>query len=595
MDKVSPVNNQADFKLSDFVVEYLYNHGVRSCFYVSGGAVLHLVDSASQHNGIRMVCSQHEQAAATSADGVSRVSDFEIGFCLTTSGPGATNLLTGVCNSYFDSIPLICITGQVASFRKRKSGQLRQFGFQETDIVSIFKPITKYAVQLERPEDILYELGKAVYLAKSGRPGPVLIDIPDDFQRVRITPSKLRGFTPATEIVKSPKDYSAEVSEIVESVSKARRPILLIGAGVNIAKAAQECRKFVEHLGIPTLLTWGGMDILNDSDPLNFGGLGVCGPRVGNWVVQSSDLILIVGSRLSQQITGSKLEDFAPNAKKIMIDIDPEEFHKFRDTGLVIDKFLDVDIATFLRAVNSVILPELHVDQRWLAAISSIKREYSIWQENSALDLDVNVYEFMEKMSDALEESDVIVTDAGGNLSWTMQAVRVTKLQKIFSAWNHSPMGYSLPAAIGAAISSPLSKILCIIGDGGIMMTLSEIATIRRNALNIKIIVINNLGHGIQKQTIETWLDSNYVGVDEASGLYFPNFEAVAQSFDIRHIRVSTNSEILELFQNKIWLNSEPVLIEVMVDKNQRITPMLKFGTGLSDLNPRVDAPNLIE
>jgi acetolactate synthase-1/2/3 large subunit len=254
-----------------------------------------------------------------------------------------------------------------------------------------------------------------------------------------------------------------------------------------------------------------------------------------------------------------------------------------------------MDIATFLTAVNSIIIPELHVDQGWLAAISSIKRDYSIWQENSALDLDVNVYEFMEKMSDALEASDVIVTDAGGNLSWTMQAVRVTKLQKIFSAWNHSPMGYSLPAAIGAAISSPLSKIICIIGDGGLMMTLSEIATIRRNDLNIKIIVINNLGHGIQKQTIETWLDSNYVGVDEASGLYFPNFEAVAQSFGVPHFRVSSNSEILELFQNKIWLNSAPVLIEIMVDKNQRITPMLKFGTGLSDLNPRVDAPNLID
>jgi acetolactate synthase-1/2/3 large subunit len=584
----------SEMKFSDFVIDYLTTQGIQTCFFVSGGAVLHLVDSAERNPSMRLVCSQHEQAAATSADALSRVSQSEIGFCLTTSGPGATNLLTGVCNSYFDSIPMLCITGQVASFRQRQSADLRQFGFQETDIVSIFKPVTKYAVKLNDPSDILFELSKAIYIATSNRPGPVLIDIPDDFQRKMIKPSEMRRFIPPKQNKRSTVKIASEISHVMELISSAKRPVVLLGAGINVGKVAPLARHFIEHLGLPTLLTWGAKDVLNDDHNLNFGGVGVCGSRVGNWLIESSDLLLVLGSRLSQQITGSKLEGFAPKAKKVLIDIDSQEFKKFMGTGLTIDYYIEANLVDFMSLVLAEGRPEKAIDNAWLDRFIHFRKQFSIWSENSKLDLDVNVYEFMEKLSNSLHALDIVITDAGGNLSWTLQALRITENQRLISAWNHSPMGYSLPAAVGAAVAAPDHRIICIIGDGGLMMSLSEIATAKRNNLNIKIIVINNLGHGIQKQTIETWLDSNYVGVDQESGLYFPDFEGIAKSFGIGYSQISTNSEISSSLMEKIWLDSSPCLIEVMIDKDQRISPMLKFGTGLSELNPVVSMPDLL-
>ena len=584
-------------KLSDYVIDFLYKKGIRNCFLISGGAVLHLVNSANDHIGINIICSQHEQASITAADAVSRISETEIGFCLTTSGPGATNILTGLCNAYFDSIPLIAITGQVASFRQRRSNSLRQLGFQETDIVEIFKPVTKYVNCLESPDRIRFELEKAFYFAIEGRPGPVVLDIPDDFQRAEVDPKSLIGFEPElNDTVEADSLLEIKIEFLLAEIEKSKRPILVLGAGFHISKSASFAETLANQLRIPTLLTWGGNDLLPYHHELNLGGLGVCGSRLGNWAVQTSDLVISIGTRLSQMVTGSKLEAFAPSATKIMIDIDSAEFEKFKGTGLNIETFINSDIKRFINAITKRQSPKLSESAlKWNKKLFSLKEKFSVIKENHDSDKEVNVYRFMDSLSTIIDNGDIIITDAGGNLSWTLQSFRNKPEQRLFSAWNHSPMGYSLPAAIGAALAANGTRVICIIGDGGIMMCLEEIATIVRNGLNIKIILINNLGHGIQKQTIETWLEGNYVAVNQETGLFFPNFELLCKSFDMEYLKISKNFEIESLLKNGILNSDKPQFVEVLIDQNERITPMLKFGAGLEELAPHVSAPNLLE
>ncbi len=575
-------------KLSDYIAQFLYEQGIRHVFVVSGGAIIHSIDSVAKHPGMEYICVQHEQAAGAAADAYSRTGG-KVGTVMVTSGPGATNLTTSICNAYFDSIPCLFICGQVTTPRLRPSEQLRQKGFQETDIVSLFGSITKYVHRVMDPYEIKYELQKALYLATNNRPGPVALDIPDDLQRMDIDVSKLREFIPPfPEKFPTPSD----IAKVVALIKSAQRPVVILGAGVRIAGAIDEAMAFVRHFKLPVLLTWGGKDLMPFDDELNMGGLGVVGPRAGNFAAQNADLIITAGTRLSQMITGGKTNLFAPKARKVMVDIDPQELTKFTQNDFQLDLGIESDLAPFF---NEVTVQAGKTDDHfaaWRSQIRTWDAEYPICPKEKYNRKEyVDGHVFVKEMSKASREGDVFIADTGANISWTLQAIEMKKDQRIFSAWNHTPMGYALSASIGA-ICAGASRIICLTGDGGLMMNIEELATIRRYNMNVKVFIFNNGGHAIQKQTMDTWLDSHYAAVDQKTGLSFPDFVKTAEAFHLPAVRIDGHAGLIEGIQ-KVLSTPGPVVCDLMIDPDQKIEPMLKFGAGLEDLNPKLSPDEL--
>jgi len=572
-------------KLSDYVVDFFQKKGASHFFLVTGGAVVHLADSVYRNPHTTHVCVQHEESAAAAADGFYRTSG-RIGVAMTTSGPGATNLTTSICNAYFDSIPLVCITGQVATFRLRPNTQMRQKGFQETDIETLFQGISKYVKLLRNPNDIRYELEKAFYIAQEGRKGPVILDIPDDLQRAEINPEELRSFDIPMESKKS--CASDEMEQLYHLLEQAERPVVIAGAGIRVAKAEKEFRQFVELLNTPVLLTWGGADLLENNHPLNMGCVGVCGPRAGNFAVQNADLVIAVGTRLSQQITGGKQEYFAPQAKKVMIDIDEEELNKFSGFPFSLDIAICSDLLSFFHAFLSRDIERENSFDTWCQLIKSWKNEYPVvapeeYEEKGLL----NPYVALKEISKKAEEDAVIIADTGANICWTMQSFETKSNQLLFSAWNHTPMGYSLPASIGAAFATKRS-VISLIGDGGFMMCLQELATISRYQLPVKIFLFDNSGQTTMKQTLEVWLEGRYVGVDRASGLSFPDYKLLAEAFSLQYFHLKDNDLIGDQLE-QIWNSNGPVFCRLEIDTKARINPILKFGLSLEDLTPPLE------
>ncbi len=578
-------------KLSDYVIDFLAKKGIKHSFIVSGGAVVHLIDSVRKNPTMNYVCAQHEQNGAAAADMYARVTR-NIGLVMTTSGPGATNILTSVCTAYFDSIPLFCITGQVARFRLKKNKEIRQRGFQETDIESIFESVTKYVKLIRDPLMIRYELEKAIYFATEKRPGPVVLDIPDDLQRVEIDPTKLASFTPPKE----EKTFSdEEIKKMYEMINLSKRPVILFGAGVHIAKCEDSAIEFAKKLKIPVLLTWAAKDLLSEEDELNVGVFGVCGPRYSNFAVQNSDLVIAMGIRLCQMNTGGKQNLFAPKAKKIMIDVDKEELEKFDKDTFTIDLPINADLndifSTSEKLFSNNIKPNFH---EWTKQILIWKKKYPICPDKYyKIENEVSPYVFLNELSKVCLDDDIILADTGANVSWTGQAFKMKKNQRIFSAWNHTPMGYSVPASVGAAFATD-SRVICIIGDGGLMMCLEELGTIRRHNLNVYIFLFNNKGHGIQKQTMDTWLDSQYSAVNVSSGLFFPDYKKIAEAFDIDYVFIEDHSQINSKL-NEVFCKKGPVFCDVNIIEDQKIEPMLKFGAGLEDLDPKLPQDEIKE
>jgi acetolactate synthase-1/2/3 large subunit len=575
-------------KLSDYIAQFLFEQGIRHVFVVSGGAIIHSIDSVARHPGMEYICVQHEQAAGAAADAYSRTGG-KVGTVMVTSGPGATNLTTSICNAYFDSIPCLFICGQVTTPRLRPNEKLRQKGFQETDVVSLFSSITKYVHRVMDPYEIKYELQKAMYIVQEGRPGPVALDIPDDLQRTEIDVTQLREFVPPVK--SAAKNISNEIQTLASWIKDAQRPLVIYGAGIRIAGVIDPALEFVRKLGIPVVLTWGGKDIMSYDDPLNMGGIGVVGPRSGNFAAQNADLIIGIGTRLSQMITGGKTTLFAPNAKKVLIDIDPQELIKFTANDFKLDLAIESNLPSFFKQIIS----SLEAGDRfsaWRTQIKEWEKKYPICPPQKYERKDsVDGHVFVKAISKASRENDIYICDTGANISWTLQAIEMKKGQRIFSAWNHTPMGYALSAAVGSALADN-RRILCLTGDGGLMMNIQELATIKRYSLDVKVFIFNNGGHSIQKQTIDTWLNSNYAAVDGASGLSFPDFVKTAEAFHLPAVRIENHAE-LEGGIKKVLATPGPVVCDVMIDPNQKIEPMLKFGAGLEDLNPKLSAEEL--
>ena len=572
--------------LSDYVLKFFEKKNVKNVFTITGGAICFLMDAFSRNKNITYTSVAHEQAAAMMADSYSRLGP-NFSATMVTSGPGATNLLTGIACSWFDSIPSMHICGQVnrhelTSFNK-STKKVRQVGFQETDIISMAKPITKFAYQLKNENEIKYILEKAFHISQTGRPGPVLIDIPMDLQRKKIIPDKLKSFYLKKKPIKKQK-LIKQIKDIIENFKKAKRPVILIGGGIRISKTNKKLLTFLKKFNIPLVTTWSGIDSITNDAKNYIGSIGVYGSRSANFVIQNSDFVLSLGSRLDTRVTGGVPKNFAREAIIASVDIDKNELNKNRGLkiNIKINQSLIVFFSNFEKLSNNLIINK----PDWLKKSIFWKKKYPIVLENYRNQKKyVNPYFFMEKLSNFLNKDEVVITDDGAHLTWTIQALKVLKKQRLFSAFGNSPMGYAFPASIGASIALNKKRIICIDGDGSIQINIQELQTMISNQLPIKIIIINNNGYGIIKQFQELYLNKRYEAVDSQKGVTNPNFLKIAKAYGIKYSEIKNNSNIDKVLSKAIK-SKNAEFINVFVNPNQKIIPKLTFGSPLEDLSP---------
>jgi acetolactate synthase-1/2/3 large subunit len=566
-------------KGSDYLAQFLAKH-TSTVFCLTGGCIVHTIDSVAR-SGLRYIPVQHEQAGAMAADAHARISG-ELGVMLTTSGPGATNLLTGVCCSYYDSIPVLLITGQVPKNQLKGESRSRQIGFQETDVLSIFKPVTKMAIQVYDAEYLPFALHKAVRIAREGRPGPVLLDICDDVQRADLS----ADFTSSTYSYLEPPRPKPDLSCLPDLLNAAKRPLLILGGGIRRSDIPLAIG-FAERHGIPFTLTWAAMDFCPHDHPLFAGGFGVTSGRAGNFAVQNADLLLAIGTRLDTHETGNDYRQFAPNAKKVIVDIDPSEQEKYSKLGmeatLITADSHDVLTDDWMVCAQFMTLRQQCERNQWQERVYRWRAKYpAVTAEHRAQKDYVNPYVFIEELSKQADDDCVVVTDCGSNLIWTMQAWKVRGTQRIISAWNHSPMGYSLPAAIGAALSG--KQTICIIGDGGFQINVQELATIAKLNLPIKIFVMNNRGHGIIQGTQDAWLEGrHYASAEDLPKL---DIELIALAYGIYGTDCRVEDIGRALSYPLKGLRGSPSLWNVPLRPGSQIEPKLMYGRPIHDSHP---------
>lgn len=579
------------FKVTDYIAEKLSQEGVEVVFGVSGGAALHLLHSVKIKSGIKLITTHHEQAAAMAADSVARITN-KIGVAVATSGPGATNLITGIAGCFYDSVPVVFITGQVSTTRLSGDSGVRQLGFQETPIVKMVEQITKYATQIQKPEEIILELDKCIKIALSGRKGPTLIDIPDDIQRmeVEVPDETSLAILQKKPMFSLPKIKDSDWSTLFKLISEAQRPIVVVGWGVHLAKKEEEVRKFLEKLKWPVVLTWGAADLLDSEKSYRVGTFGTHGVRAANFAVQNADLVLSIGSRLDTKSTGSPAKSFAREAKKIMIDIDENEINKFNKLELDINLSLVIDIAgdefsVLLRNVEEAANP---ISQYWSSKVSSYKSELS--RQPLQQDLaNIDPYEFVKVISGVCESKTRIILDTGCTVAWVLQDWIFKTQQRIFHDFNNTAMGWALPAAIGSISIKDEYKTIAIIGDGSFMMSIQELSTLKATGETLKIFLLNNSGYAMIKQTQDQWFSSDYFASTANSEMVFPNFKLICEAFGIKYKRIEKQKDLIKGI-SKVMNDEVSTLCEIIISEDARVNPQVKFGSPIEGMDPPINS-----
>ncbi|MBQ4336770.1 MAG: thiamine pyrophosphate-binding protein [Lentisphaeria bacterium] len=550
-------------RIADYIFKTLADKGVKHVFLVTGGGAMHLNDAVGRESRIRYICNLHEQACAMAAEGYARITGTP-GVLNVTTGPGGTNAITGVAGAWLDSIPMLVISGQVkraTTISACPELQLRQLGDQELNIVDVVRPITKYAVMVQDPAMIRYELEKAWHLCQCGRPGPVWLDIPLDIQAYDIDTDTLPSYTP------SPADVPPEISEIqLEEIAaklrSAKRPAIIAGIGVRHAQAAQQLLEAAEKCRIPVLTSISGADLIPSNHPFFFGRPGILGERAANFIMQNSDLLLVLGTRMGIRVIGYAYDKIAREACKIMVDADKNELQKptFRP-----DIAVHGDAGKFLKRL----LPRLEAQENdtvWLDYCRNMKNRYPVITEEHRAKTDhVSSYVLPELLSRFCREKTIVVTGNGIAYTSTFQAIPLKPGMRLFANEACASMGYGLPAAIGASLAGNGREVLCITGDGSLQMNIQELQTMKNLQLPIKLFVYNNDGYLSIKLTQKSFFDGHFVGSHPASGVSLPDLEKIAAAYGLPFRRLCSNQEA-ETMLPEILAASGPVLIEVMLD-----------------------------
>lgn len=521
-------------KVADYIAQFLETRGIRHVFMVTGGGAMFLNDGMAKSKVIKGVFNHHEQACAMAAVGYSKFNN-EIAVVMPTTGCGGTNTITGLLDAWQDSNKVVFISGNV-NRRETTHGlniPLRKFGVQEANIVDIVKPITKYAVMVTDPNTIAYHLEKAFYLCETGRPGPVWIDVPMDVQGSFIKEEDLVHFT-AEET-----EESIDCSMFEQYLKEAKRPIVIAGYGIHLSGAKNEFIRFIEKHNLPVAFTYLAIDFLPSDHPLYVGRLGTKGDRAGNFAVQNSDLVISVGSSLSVSVTGFRYDTFAREAKVVVVDIDK---HEHKKKTIKIDMEINSDIKHFLKQVENV---EYRADQWWVDKCISWRDKWTVFlNEYTDTTNGINIYYFIQKLSEKNKSDAIVISDAGSAYYATSQALKVTAQQRYITSGAQADMGFSLPAAIGAAVASNRKNIIAITGDGSFQMNIQELQTIASSKLPIKIFILNNGGYLSIRNTMDKFFESRYYGTDEASGLSFPEIEKIAYAYGIPYHRLRTGEDL---------------------------------------------------
>ncbi len=560
-------------KLSDYVAQKIVDYGIRHVFMVTGGGAMHLNHSFGTHKELECIFNHHEQACAIGAEAYTRLSN-RLAVVNVTSGPGGTNAITGVYGAYVDSIGMLVISGQVKwETTVRSTGlPLRQYGDQELDIEELVRPITKYCFMVTDPESIRYHLEKALYLATSGRPGPVWLDIPLNVQASKINPETLKGFDPRELDEPWKKTNLTEAAkQTLEKIKTAKRPVVFAGGGVRISGQHEGFIKLVEKLGIPIVTGWNAHDVIWNNHPQYAGRPGTIGDRAGNFAVQNADLLLILGSRLNIRQVSYNWQSFAREAYKIWGDIDPFELQK---PNVKPDMPILVSLSDFIPALlNASYSGATKEHQDWLQWCKERQKRFPAVLPEYWNNERVNPYCFMEVLFKQLEKGQVIVTGNGSACVVGFQAADLKEGQRLWTNSGCATMGYDLPASIGAHKASG-KPIVCIAGDGSIMMNLQELQTIAGENLPIKIFLLNNSGYVSIFQTHRNFFNGVEVGGGPKSGVSFPNFQRLSEGFGIPYLSCNNHSA-LEVNVHEALNKAGPVICEILIDENQIFAPKL--------------------
>ncbi len=559
-------------KLSDYVFQFVAQQGVKHVFMVAGGGAMHLNDSVGHCPGLEYVCNLHEQAAAMAAETYAKLNE-NLGVALVTTGPGSTNAITGTAGAWLDSTPCLFISGQVKRSDMIGETGVRQMGVQEIDIVSIVRPITKYAVTVMEPKDIRYHLEKALYLARTGRPGPVWIDIPLDVQASQIDPASLKGFDPGElPQMTQPAYLPRLVAQAIELLNMAERPILLIGNGVRLAGTRQEMHELIGRLGIPVLLTWLAHDLLPEAHELLVGRPGPVAPRGANFALQNSDWLLTIGARLDMVLTGYAHDRFARAAQKIMVDIDPTEILKMK---MPLAVAICADAKAF---IQEMLRQSDHLVPRdrapWMKRCFEWKTKYPIVLPEYRTQKLVSTYVLTDVLSNELVSDDVIVSgSSGAGIEIFLLAFRVKDGQRVLVTTALGAMGYGLPAAIGACMASGNKRTILVDGDGGFQLNIQELEVLARLNLPVKIFILSNQGYA-SIRTSQSRYFGRLTGADANSGVTLPDLGRVVTAYGLSFMQIKDQVNLVQ--QVREVLNAPgPIVCEALVPADEPRAPSL--------------------
>lgn len=566
-------------KASDYIASFIQQHGVNDVYGYIGGMITHLVDSIARTPGMRFVQTYHEQSAAFAAEGYAIEND-KLGVAISTSGPGATNMITGIADAWFGSVPVLYISGQVNSYEYKYDKPIRQQGFQETDIVSIVKPITKYSALVDKAENLRYELEKAVYFAQSGRRGPVMLDICMDVQRTEINPKELRSFKPEE---KTELD-SYDIKEIVSLLSKAKRPEILLGSGAQGEKTKKLIDSFLSKMQIPAVCSLMGLGVVSADYPYYLGLLGSYGNRCANKSMENVDLLITIGSRLDTRQTGAKYQSFVEHGKIIQVDIDRDELNCHRlENRIKVNDSAEHFLETLLNEIDTV------ADySEWHKEIVSLKEKYNQEREVERVVNNKGPYSLIKCLNTLSEKNDVFVSDIGHNQMIAAQMLKLTGNQKYITSGGLAPMGFSLPISAGIAMANQHRRVISISGDGGFHMASQSLMLISQYNLPVIAMILNNESLGMITQFQSLYFEGRMNATTKAGGYCTPSFKRMAEAYGLPYFRLDERQLSNKELVNKVFLMRNCV-VEFVTDGLTTISPKLEYNKPIYKPTPDID------
>ena len=554
---------------SEFIIKYLLKKGINTAFGVTGGGAMFLNEAFRKEKKLNFIFMHHEQSAAMAAEAYFRIKN-KPAILSVTSGPGGTNSLTGLIGAWIDSIPLIVISGQVETKDLILNSKTRQIGIQEANIQDIVKPITKYSKILNKNSDIEFEISHAIKIANEGRPGPVWIDIPLDVQSKKFVKkkSKLKLINMSKKKIINKKN---KIKQTMDLIKKSKRPMILVGNGIHISNSEKLFTSFLKKTNIPFVSTWNASDIINSDHKLYFGRPGLFGNRIANFAVQSCDLLIILGSRLSVPITGYQMKNFSPYSKKIFVEIDNNEIKKRK---IKINLKINDDLKNFLINFNYSIKKKMLPKKLWISRLQKTKRFLNEDNQYKKEKNFVNSFRFIQVLSKVLKGGEAIVTDMGTSFTCTMQSFKIKTNQRLFTSSGIAAMGFGLPGSIGAYFADKKKRQICITGDGGIMFNIQELQTIINYKIPVKIFIINNGGY-LTMKLMQKKNFKKYIGADSKSGLSLPDLLNVAKSFGFETTKISNEKNIKRKLI-KLISNNKACVCEIITPPMQELVPRVQ-------------------